>query len=150
MSLHRMWALAVVVACGPVLAQDANPITVSRTVVIVEGIGAPYHANFRVVISNSGDQPDEVVAVSTPVSTELVFHADGNLFSDAEPIPLPVTVPAASGGRPGVLPLVVQGGPMEQGSYWETGIPITVRLSRGGEFTVVAQQAVPAPAPRRD
>jgi len=132
---------------GEPAVQEAltSPLKVVNTAFIVSGSAAPFEANIRVVVQNTGTEADELVAVSTPLGETLEFRTDGNVFSGQAAVALPITLPPPDGG-PSYLPLVVRAAGLGRGDYWSTGTTITLRFARAGEITVPLSQASPAPA----
>lgn len=124
----------------------AAPLKVVNTAFIVSGMTAPFEGNIRVVVQNTGNEADELVAVSTPLGETLEFRTDGNVFSSQTPVALPIPLPPPDGG-PSYLPLVVRAAGLERGDFWSTGTTITLRFARAGEMTVPLTQSSPAPAP---
>lgn len=122
----------------------ASPLKVVNTAFIVEGFSTPFRGIIRVVVQNTGTEADELVAVSTPLGTALEFQTDGNLFSGQALAPLPIPLPAPTGGEDSYLPLIVRVPGMESGDYRSTGASITLRFVKGGEITVPLTQASPA------
>lgn len=131
----------------PVAVQDApaSPLKVVNTAFIVEGLSAPFAANIRVVVQNTGTEADELVAVTTPLGQPTAFRTDGNLFSRQPPVELPIPLPAPTAGQEAYLPLVVWVPGLETGDYRAAGSSITLRFARGGEITVPLTQSSPAP-----
>jgi len=143
-----MIALLLALAAQPAVQEAApagSPIVVRDTAMIVSGLKAPFEANIRVVIENTGTGPDEVVSVSTPLGETLEFRTDGNMFSRQAPVALPIPVPVRTDARPIYLPLVIRVDGLENGDYWSTGVPITVRFAHAGERVLTAKQVTPAP-----
>lgn len=77
-----------------------------NTAFIVEGLSAPFAANIRVVVQNTGTEADELVAVTTPLGQPTAFRTDGNLFSRQPPVELPIPLLAPTRGAESYLPLV--------------------------------------------
>ena len=143
--LELMLALAVTPAIQEV---SASPLVVVNTAVIVSGLHAPFEGQIRVVVENTGAEADELVAATTPLGETLEFRTDGNLFSAADPVPLPITLPPPVGGEPSYLPLTVRIPGLQIGDYWSSGTSVTLRFAKAGEMTVSLRQVSPAPPSR--
>lgn len=146
--LELMLALAAEPATQEAPAQ-ASPLVVVNTAFMVSGLSAPFTGHIRVVVQNTGTEPDQLLAVTTPLGQTLEFRTDGNMFSNAEPVALPITLAPPVDGEPSYLPLVVNVLGLENGSYWATGTEVTLRFARAGEMTMTLPQTSPAPPPPR-
>ncbi len=123
----------------------ASPLVVVNAAFVVSSLQAPFRGNIRVVVQNTGAESDELVAVTTPLGETLEFRTDGNVFSLAEPRPLPIYLASRTGDRPSYLPLIVNVEGMPTGDFWKTGATITLRFARAGEINVTLHQTSPAP-----
>lgn len=144
-----MLELMLALAAEPA-AQEApvTPLRVVNTAFVVANLSAPYEALIRVVVQNTGAEPDELIAVTTPLGESLTFRTDGDLFSRQQPVGLPIALPAP-GDQPSYLPLIVTIDGLPSGDFRSTGSSITLTFARGGEMVVPLRQSSPAPPPAR-
>lgn len=144
-----MLELLLALAAEPVVqtapAETTASLVVVNTAFIVSTV--PFQGHVRVVVQNTGAEPDELIAVSTPLGEALEFRTDGDLFSSAAPAALPLVLPPPRDGKPSYLPLVVRIHDLETGDFWSTGASVTLRFARAGEMTVALRQSSPAPPP---
>ncbi|NBB53262.1 hypothetical protein GVN24_33810 [Rhizobium sp. CRIBSB] len=145
-----MLELLLALAIDPgVQEASASPLAVVNTAFMVSNVRAPFTGHIRVVVQNRGTVPDVLESVSTPLGEALEFRTDGNLFSQAEPVALPITLPPPAGAEASYLPLVVNVQGLETGDYWSSGTQVTLRFARAGEITLTLRQSSPAPSPSR-
>lgn len=143
-----MIELLLALAGQPAAVQDApvSPLAVVDTFFVVSSTSpSSFRGDIRVVVENTGPQPDELVAVSTPLGDTLEFRTDGSMFSRQAPVALPIALPPPSEGQRSYLPLVVRVPGLETGDYRSTGTTITLRFALAGEMTLAIPQGSPAP-----
>lgn len=146
-------ATAALLAWSPAALADhheakAGNIAVSQPWARATAPGAPAGAAY-LTVTNTGKQPDRLVAASTPAAktTELHTHIHDNGVMRMRPVEA-IEVPA--GGtvalKPGGLHVMMMGlnAPLAQGSTVE----VTLTFEKAGKVTVpVAVQAAGAAAP---
>lgn len=146
-------ATAALLAWSPAAFADhqeakAGGIAVSQPWARATAPGAPAGAAY-LTVTNSGSQPDRLVAASTPVATmaELHTHIHDNGVMRMRPVDA-IDVPA--GGtvalKPGGLHVMLMGltRPLAQGSTFD----VTLTFEKAGKVTVpVAVQSAGAAAP---
>ena len=145
-----MLGLLLALAVEPTVQEaPASPLVVVNTAFMVSNVQVPFTGHIRVVVQNTGAEPDELLSVTTPLGETLEFRTDGNMFSRAEPVALPIVLPPPANGEASYLPLVVSVPGLERGDYWSTGTQVTLRFARAGEMTLTLRQTSPAPPPPR-
>ena len=141
-----MLELLLALAIEPIAQEaPASPLVVVNTAFMVSNVQAPFTGHIRVVVQNTGTGPDTLLSVTTPLGESLEFRTDGNLFSRAEPVVLPITLPPPENGEASYLPLVVNVHGLEIGDYWSTGTEVTLRFASAGEMRLTLRQVAPSP-----
>jgi copper(I)-binding protein len=124
-------------------APVAAGIEVGSGGMVIYGDAAPFHAEYHTGVFNRSGVPDRLLAISTPVSSDVsrpvLFVYDGNnaLRPQADPRAIP----------PGSRALVTVDVRQLATEEFPEGVPVTLEFERAGKLTVVVAPVIARNSP---